>query len=98
MKLYGKNPVIERLKSNPKSIKRIMIDENHIDLSYIRKKCNQHGISVQTVPHTKIQRLAQNVNTQGILADIEDFAYVAIDELLDNALEKKRVPVFLDNL
>ena len=98
MKLYGKNPVIERLKSNPKSIRRIMIDEDHIDLAYIRKKCNQHGIGVQTVPHSKIQRLAQNLNTQGILADIDDFSYTAIDELLDHALEKKRIPIFLDNL
>jgi 23S rRNA (guanosine2251-2'-O)-methyltransferase len=98
MKLYGKNPVIERLKSNPKSIRRIMIDEDHVDLEYIRKKCNQNGIGVQTVPHSKIQRLAQNLNTQGILADIEDFTYTAIDELLEHALAKKRVPVFLDNL
>src|ERR1017187_4764687 len=98
MKLYGKNPVIERLKSNPKTIRRIMIDDDHVDLSYIRIKCNQHGIGVQTVPHSKIQRLAQNLNTQGILADIEDFAYIGIDELLDHAFEKRRVPVFLDNL
>src|SRR5271170_7777065 len=98
MKLYGKNPVIERLKSNPKSIRRIMLDEDHVDLDYIRKKCNQNGIGLQTVPHSKIQRLAQNLNTQGILADIDDFAYVAIDELLDACFEKKRVPVFLDNL
>jgi len=98
MKLYGKNPVIERLKSNPKSIRRVMIDEDHIDLAYIRKKCNQHGIGVQMVPHSKIQRLAQNLNTQGILADIDDFVYMAIDELLEQALEKKRIPVFLDNL
>jgi len=75
-----------------------MIDEDHIDLAYIRKKCNQHGIGVQTVPHSKIQRLAQNLNTQGILADIDDFVYTGIDELLEHALEKKRTPVFLDNL
>jgi len=98
MKLYGKNPVIERLKSNPKSIRRIMIDEDHVDLVYIRKKCNQHGIGVQTVPHSKIQRLAQNLNTQGILADIDDFTYTAIDELLSACFEKKRTPIFLDNL
>jgi len=98
MKLYGKNPVIERLKSNPKSIKRVMIDENHVDLTYIRKKCHQHGIGVQAVPHSKIQRLAQNLNTQGILADIDDFAYVQFDDLLQNAFEKRRTPVFLDNL
>jgi len=98
MKLYGKNPVIERLKSNPKSIRRIMIEEEHADLSYIRKKCHQWGISILTVPYSKIQRLAQNLNTQGILADIEDFAYIQLDELLDHALDKKRIPVFLDNL
>ncbi|MDE2027199.1 MAG: 23S rRNA (guanosine(2251)-2'-O)-methyltransferase RlmB [Candidatus Omnitrophica bacterium] len=98
MKLYGKNPVIERLKSNPKSIQRILIDEHHADLSYIRKKCHQWGISVATVPHSKIQRMAQNLNTQGILAEIGDFVYVPIDELLQQALDKKRTPVFLDNL
>ena len=98
MKLYGKNPVIERLKSNPKTIRRIMIDEDHVDLAYIRKKCNQWGIALQAVPHSKIQRLAQHLNTQGILAEIDDFAYMAIDELLQNAYDKRRVPVFLDNL
>jgi 23S rRNA (guanosine2251-2'-O)-methyltransferase len=98
MKLYGKNPVIERLKANPKSIQRVMIAEDHADLSYIRKKCSQWGIGISTVPHSKIQRLAQNMNTQGILADIDEFAYVPLDDLLQHALDKKRTPVFLDNL
>jgi len=98
MKLYGNNPVIERLKANPKSIHGIMIEENHADLAYIRKKCSQWGISVSSVPFSKIQRLARNLNTQGILADIEEFPYVQLDDLLVSALDKKRVPVFLDNL
>lgn len=98
MKLYGKNPVIERLKANPKSIHRVMIDEMHADLSYIRKKCTQWGISVSTMPHSKIQRQAQNLNTQGILADIDDFAYTPLEDLLQYAVDKKRTPVFLDNL
>ncbi|MDE2009182.1 MAG: 23S rRNA (guanosine(2251)-2'-O)-methyltransferase RlmB [Candidatus Omnitrophica bacterium] len=98
MKLYGKNPVIERLKANPKSIQRLMIDECHADLTYVRKKCHQWGISVATVPHSKIQRMAQNLNTQGILAEIGEFVYMSIDELLQQALDKKRTPVFLDKL
>ncbi|MBF0512347.1 MAG: hypothetical protein HQL13_08505 [Candidatus Omnitrophica bacterium] len=98
MKLYGKNPVIERLKSNPQSIRRVIISEDHSDLSYVRKKCQPHGISVTTMPHSKIQRLAQNLNTQGILADIEDFFYTSLEDLLERARERKRVPVFLDHL
>jgi 23S rRNA (guanosine2251-2'-O)-methyltransferase len=42
--------------------------------------------------------MAQHLNTQGILADIDDFAYIQLDELLEHALDKKRTPVFLDNL
>ncbi len=98
MKLYGKNPVIERLKANPKSIKRILIDEEHPDLAYIRKKGQQWGIAVSTVPHSKIQRYAQNLNTQGILADIDEFPYTDIGDLIARALDKKRTILFLDNL
>lgn len=98
MKLYGKNPVIERLKSNPRSIKRILIEENHAESSYIFKKCNQHKIPCSKVPYTKIQKLAQNVNTQGIMAEVDDFAYLEFADLLEKALTKKRHIIFLDNL
>lgn len=98
MKLYGKNPVIERLKANPKSIRRILIEEGHSDTGYIHKKCNQWHIPLSVVPYTKIQRLAQNLNTQGIIADIEDFPYVEFDELLATCLDKKHTIIFLDNL
>ncbi len=98
MKLYGKNPVIERLKANPKSIKRILIDEAHVDLSYIRKKCQQWGIGLSAVPYSNIQRMARNLNTQGILADIDEFPYVPLEDVLDKALDKKHTVLFLDNL
>ncbi len=98
MKLYGKNPVIERLKANPKSIKRILIEEGHPDTAYIHKKCHQWGITVASVPYTKIQKLANNVNSQGILAEIDEFPYQPFDDLLEVAWDKKQTLVFLDNL
>ncbi len=98
MKLYGKNPVIERLKANPKSIHNILIEEGHPETAYIRKKGQQWGISVSSVPQSKIQKLARNLNTQGILADIEDFPYVDFGDLLDMARDKKLALLFLDNL
>jgi 23S rRNA (guanosine2251-2'-O)-methyltransferase len=98
MKLYGKNPVLERLKSNPKSIRRILIEQGHAESSYIHQKGKQFAIPVSDVPYTKIQKLAHNLNTQGIIADIDDFSYMAIDDLLETALQKKWSVVFLDNL
>lgn len=98
MKLYGKNPVLERLKSNPKSIKCIFIEQGHAESAYIHMKGKQNGINVTAVPYTKIQRLAQNVNSQGIVADVEDFSYMQLDDLLEAAIDKHWTVVFLDNL
>lgn len=98
MKLYGKNPVLERIKTNPKSIKRIYIESGHAESAYIHMKGKQYGIAVLAVPYTKIQKLGNNLNTQGILAEVEDFPYANIDDLLQTALEKKWSLLFLDNL
>ncbi len=98
MKLYGKNPVIERLKANPKSIRKILIAEEHEDLAYVRQKGTQWGIMVAVVPYTKIQKYAHNLNTQGILADVDDTVYVDFPDLLPKAFDKKRTIIFLDNL
>ncbi len=98
VKLYGKNPVIERLKSNPKSVKLVLIEQGHPDTAYVHKKCHQWGVPVSSVPYTKIQKLAQNVNSQGIIADIEEFPYMDFPDLLEKALEKKWSLLFLDNL
>jgi len=98
MKLYGKNPVLERIKSNPKSIKCIFIEQGHFESAYIHQKGKQFGIPISVVPYTKIQKLARNLNSQGIVADVEDFAYVNIDDLLETAYQKNWTVVFLDNL
>ncbi len=98
MKLYGKNPVLERIKANPKSIKHVLIEQDHVESAYIHMKGKQYGFAVSTVPYTKIQRLAQSVNSQGVVAEVEEFPYMNIDELLPMAVEKKWSVLFLDNL
>ena len=98
MKLYGKNPVIERLKADPKTIRRVLIEQGHPDTAYIHKKCHQWGITVASVGRSQIQRLAHNLNTQGILAEIEEFPYQPFDDMLATAWDKKQTIIFLDNL
>ncbi len=98
MRLYGKNPVIERLKFDPRSIQRIYIETGHADSGYVHKKAKKAGIAVCSVPRSKIQKLARNLNTQGILAEVGDFPYVEYDDLLEQALKKNLVLVFLDGL
>lgn len=98
MKLSGKNPVLERIKSNPKSIKRLFIEEGHGEKEYVLMKCHQHNIPVMVVPFTKIQKMANSTSTQGILAEIEDFPYMDFNDLLEQSLKKNRILIFLDNV
>ncbi len=98
MKLYGKNSVLERLKFNPQSIHRILIEQGHQDHGYISQKARKWGIPVAAVPITQIMKLARNHNTQGIIADIDDFVYTSYPELLEKAVEKNKVLVFFDGV
>ncbi len=98
MKLYGKNPVIERLKSNPKSIRRIHLQEGLADGAYIYKKARQWGIPVFSVPRPRMIKLSKTINSQGVLAEIDDFAYMDYDELLEMAVKRDHSIIFLDNL
>lgn len=98
MKLYGKNPVLERLKTTPKSIKKIYVQQDHSEASYLRKKAKQHGISFVSIPKSKVLKLSRNIKTQGILAEVDDFAYMPFEDLLNSAKKKKSTIVFLDGL
>ncbi len=98
MRIYGKNPIIERMKSNPKSIHAIYLQEGHVDEGYIRQKARKWGVSVYSVPVSKIIKMGRSLKTQGILADIDDFGYTPYQDLLEIVLEKKQSLVFLDNV
>ena len=98
MKLFGKNSVIERLRSDPKSIRKIYIQEGLKETAYIRKKAKPYGIPVYVVPPSKLLKLGRTKNTQGVLVDVEEFNYIPYEELLETAINKKRCPLFLDGL
>ena len=98
MRLYGKNPVIERLRSNPKSIRKITIVQGFQEVGYIQKKATQCKVSVISYPKTKMDKVTRGKNSQGIFLDIGDYEYKDFHDLLDQARGKKRTLVFLDGI
>lgn len=98
MKLFGKNSVIERLRADPKSVRKIFVQHGFQGTLFIHKKARPWGIPVLPVPQSKLMKIGRDKNTQGVMADVEDFAYIPYDELLDTAVHKKRCPLFLDGL
>ena len=98
MRLFGKNPVIERLRSNPKSIQKIHLQQGMPELSSIRKKAKQNNIPVVNVPKSKMDKMSRHVNAQGVMVNVHDFEGMEYTELLEVALSKQRTLVFLDGL
>ncbi|NLE64609.1 MAG: 23S rRNA (guanosine(2251)-2'-O)-methyltransferase RlmB [Elusimicrobia bacterium] len=98
MKIYGKNPVLERLKSNPRSIRRIFVQAGNPEHSYIALKAKKHGIPVIVSHARHMMKLGKSLNTQGLVMDVEDFSYVDYDDLLDRVTAEALTLVFLDGI
>lgn len=98
MRIYGKNPVIERIKSDPKSLQKIYIQTGHPDAGYVHQKAKKWGIPVHAMQKVKMDKISRNLNAQGIMAEVGDFCYQEYDQLLSDALQEKRALVFLDEL
>lgn len=98
MRIYGKNSALERLRTQPQTVKKVMLEEGVEFASLIRQKAGKHHIPVISVPATKMIKLSQGKNTQGVILDVGGFEYVTFDELLETAVDKKVTLYFIDRL
>ena len=96
MRLYGKNSVIERLRTNPQSVSKIYVELGVKLGAALHSKAKQHGIPIVNIPQTKMAKIGRTKNTQGVMIDINSFEYAEYDALIENCHKNKRCPVFLD--
>lgn len=96
-RLYGRNSVLERLKTNPKSIKNIFIerDAKLPELIHITKINN---IPLRYFSEREFRRFPNENRNQGIVAEVEDFRYTSFESILDKTKDKLPILLFLDNL
>ncbi|SNZ13703.1 23S rRNA (guanosine(2251)-2'-O)-methyltransferase RlmB [Hydrogenobacter hydrogenophilus] len=97
MIVYGKNPVIEALRSD-KDIEKVLVAHDSHPPYQVVKLCKQKGIKIQKVPREKIEELAGTKKTQGILAIISPIKYVPPEELFKTTIEKNSFFLVLDHI
>ena len=81
MYLYGKNSILERLKADPKSIKRIFLEEG-FSAQHILSAINSKNIPVKRVSERELKRIKKADRLQGIVAEVDSFRYTGFEELL----------------
>ncbi len=92
--LYGRHAILEALRAGH-PIEQILIAQGvHTRgaLNELIALAHSAGVRVRQVPRAELDRIAQH--HQGILAEIEEFRYAELDELLAVG-RKRREPTFL---
>ncbi len=97
MKLYGKNPVLERIKAAPGTIRDLYL-QKRTDLSEIVKEAKRAGITFKSVDKAWFPDRCGDVHTQGVMAEIDEFTYASFPRMLSDCLNGAVTPVFLDGV
>lgn len=96
--LFGINPVQEKLRASPKDVFEILIAEaaDGVALRSIEREAGRHRVRVSRVPVDLLDRLASGQRHQGVIAKIECFRYLSLDQFLERistAVNSERILV-----
>ena len=97
MRLYGKNPVIERIKAAPETIKGLYLQKK-TDLSDIVKEAKKAGIKFESVDRKWMTDECGDVHTQGVMAEVSEYEYFPFQKLIKECKNGETVPVLLDGV
>ena len=91
MIVYGRNSVAELVRNSPLKIKKIMVSENFDLFSDPRMNASirKFRIKISRLPKNAITDICRSPNHQGIAAEILDFAYSSVREILDVAMQRR---------
>src|ERR1044071_10414441 len=88
--VFGINPVQEKLRASPKDVLEILFAEagDGAALRSIEREAVRHGVRVSRVPVHLLDRLASGQRHQGVIAKIECFHYLSLDQFLERRSEE----------
>lgn len=92
----GKHSVLEALKSG-RTINKIWIAENaqkHLTQPIVGE-AKKHGIVVQFVDKRKLDQMTDNMQHQGVVAQVAAYDYVEVDDILARAAARNEAPFLL---
>ena len=95
--IFGKNTILNALEHN-NSLKKIIISNSFKD-DRISKLIKSKKIKCQFASTNDISRLVGNVNHQGVIAEIEEYKYISLEELINkNQTNSNSLFVLLDGI
>ncbi len=81
MRLYGKRPVVERLRRAPRTIRVLYLQEES-DAAEVVRAAKEAGVRFVPKSKAEMARMTGLAHAQGVLAEIEDYRYAELEDLL----------------
>jgi len=97
MRLFGRNPVIERLRFNAKSISKIYLNEKTNPES-ILTLARDKKVSCVVLKNKEFLKLSPHPQAQGVIAEVEEFTYTDYQTLLELPDKEKYTFIALSNI
>ncbi len=92
--IYGKNPVLEAIKSNT-TINKIYAQTSNKEIDQVIKEALKRKIIVVNTDKQKLDKMIEGKNSQGIIASVTEFKYSEIEDIINYAKSKKENPFVL---
>ena len=90
--VYGKNSFVEALKSNR------IVSAYLLDTSEFLKEVKAKRIPYKIVTRKELDKMSKSGNHQGCLAEVKEFKFSSVAEMVANAPEGRGLIVILDGL
>jgi 23S rRNA (guanosine2251-2'-O)-methyltransferase len=95
--IYGRNSVLEALKGR-RRVFRVLVADNVKrggPITDIERAAAAKEVPVQVRPRQQLDTMLRSTNHQGVAAEVEDYPYADIDDILTVAREHKEPPLIL---
>jgi 23S rRNA (guanosine2251-2'-O)-methyltransferase len=94
--IYGRNAVYEVLRANRRRVFKLMVADGaqaRGHLTDAMQMAQQRSIAIQRVKRDVLDRMTDS--HQGIVAEVDAYPYVTIDDILDGARQRNEPPLIL---
>jgi len=96
--IWGANPVLEALRANPDRIERILMQDGGLGpklAAEVFTRVRDAGIRVDKVDRDRLSSMSDGGVHQGIAAEVRQFDYLELDELIKISKGTTRAPLIV---
>ncbi|NPA58335.1 MAG: 23S rRNA (guanosine(2251)-2'-O)-methyltransferase RlmB [Aquificae bacterium] len=95
--IWGRNPIIEALKSG-RSLEKILVAHDSHPPKELVKLAEKQGVKIQKVSRKKVEETAGTKKTQGVVAIVSPIQYWDENKLIEKVIENRGVVLVMDHI